>query len=267
MDEPHFRQILAVLCTIGALGLYFLLPPGRGTSPVWIKRTGAVVAGLSLVLLTVLCGGSAEWRPQSKLDSWLSGGLFTLLSLGSVGFAVLVISSRQPLQAIRFFAALLACNSGLFLFHDALSLAFCTLLSAGGLLGFVYWNQTRSAQDRWRPKPVDAGCEPFMACLTGALLAITFAGTIRYALAAEAHRDAGRQSLSATPLSALPSFHTIKTKDHVEPEVVPAIEILGILAAAMTITAILLIRQEPSDADAATRSEPVPEAQWNRPTD
>jgi hypothetical protein len=183
---------LAFIFSVGALGLYMLLPGQQSFSASAVKWFGGPLMLISLVLLAALVGPRVGWWPPIPSGERISPVAFAIPAATSLTAAVLAISARRSARSVMWFAALLASNGVLFLLHGAVLAATGNAILAAGAL--IAWRLLRAPDtaaicDAEGEAP---GGEPFLACLTGALLCVVLVGTIAHATGGRGGGDVDR---------------------------------------------------------------------------
>ena len=215
MEETILSRSLALILGIGAIGIYWMLPLGLDVSRPFVRRVGAGLAGLSLVLLIVTVGTPVNWWPELKLASYATRSVFFVLASGSVLSAAMTITSRTASSSVQWFALMLVSNAGLFVFQGALFLAVATVLVYAASLAAAWLFLAGSTERRFNVADDGRSREPFLACFTGALLSLALVGTIHYALAVEAERTLAIEAQQVRRSHRLSAFPTLKSIESV----------------------------------------------------
>ena len=186
MHEAVLSWPLVLIVGGGVLGLYLLLSTGQSGSR-WriVQLAGIGLSGLSLVLLAVFWGRQLGWPAEAHLESPVSSLMFFLFGGLSLIAAAFTVTSKKASNSVLWFALTLLANAGLFAMLRALSVAVTVLLLVAGGLGAGCLFLSRWAEARLLPTEEEKSREPFLACATGGLLAMTLIGTFHYVLAAE----------------------------------------------------------------------------------
>ncbi len=186
MHEAVLSWPLVLIVGGGVLGLYLLLSTGQsGSRRRIVQLAGIGLSGLSLVLLAVFWGRQLGWPTEAHPESPVSSLMFFLFGGLSLIAAAFTVTSEKASNSVLWFALMLLANAGLFAMLRALSVAVTALLLVAGGLGAGCLFLSRWAEARLSPTEEEKSREPFLACATGGLLAMTLIGTFHYVLAAE----------------------------------------------------------------------------------
>ncbi len=159
----HSDLILAsIVVILGATGTYLLLPHTHGArKPRNVHGTGAILAGVSLILL------ASFWSPSGE---WTARLFFEVFALASIACAVLTITSSNPVHSALWFAAVVLATSGLFLQAGAQFLAAGTVIVYAGAIIVTFLFVIMLAQMEGRAAYDRAARMPFRATWTCFLL-------------------------------------------------------------------------------------------------
>ena len=115
------ERILSVASGLAAVGLWLLLPRGRGRG----RAAGAVLA----------LAGLGMWASQLPgVGDWLANGLFATLAGVTILSAVATVTFRSPVYCAIWFGMMLIGVAGLFLTAGAGFLAMATLVVYAGAI-------------------------------------------------------------------------------------------------------------------------------------
>ncbi|MEX2287381.1 MAG: hypothetical protein WD648_09850 [Planctomycetaceae bacterium] len=180
MDESNLWQALVFILGTGAIGVYLLLPADHPFTASAVKWFGAPLAIISLILLASLVGVPVEWWPKLPEGLHVSRVLFAIPAFASVAAAALAVTSRDTQRCVFWFGGLLLSNSVLFLLHGAylLAVSTVTLLGAAAAAGWFLGVLPLARSTRREVADPTKSHEPFLACLTGSLLAAVLIGTV-----------------------------------------------------------------------------------------
>jgi len=179
---------LIIVIAVAALGVYLMLPLGNevpGRKGYW---TGVVLFSLPVMLLGF-----------SLLELVAVPIVFSILACVSLAAALMTVTSRTATTAIFSFSLVLLSNAGLYLIGSAWLVSFVTLIVYMGIIAASYLFVARAMEVRDMRRIDSVAREPFLACVSGALLAITVVGVIQYALTVEAKPRFGSARSSALP--------------------------------------------------------------------
>ena len=185
----------------GALGLYLMLPRGQaGTNTPW-RWVGAALILLSFGLLLVVPSSATELTPAIL---GLAGSIsfdvtYWVMAVVSLGSAVMMITSRNPVYSALWFAMVLLANAGLYALHDAQFLAAATIIVYAGAVVVTFLFVVMLAQPMGASTYDRLTREPFLAtCVAGLILGVTLLSVIQYSRLTEA-AGAKATSVSARP--------------------------------------------------------------------
>ncbi|MFO1021060.1 MAG: NADH-quinone oxidoreductase subunit J [Planctomycetales bacterium] len=197
---------------LGGLGVYLLLPNGRTAGQTPLRYLGGLLATIGLALL-------AQQSAQA-IPHLTNGIAFYVMAAVSIVSAVLMISSHNPVYSALWFALVLLTNSGLYLLQGAEFLAAATIIIYAGAIIVTFLFVIMLAQPKGTALYDRYSREPFLACVTGVILAWTLIGTLTYATRHETQPLEKRIALlggnSTQPLSVLPTKNQLAagTKAH-----------------------------------------------------
>ncbi len=242
------------------LGVYLMLPRGLPSKQPQYRRVGAALAAFSLVLICVWpvsekISGGAPRTVLWLLSGWGGSAEFYLLGIVSLASAVLTITSRNPVYSALWFSLVLLANAGLYLIQHAEFLAAATAIVYAGAILVTFLFVLMLAQPQGAASYDRVSREPFLACLTGLLLAGVLLGTIHYSTSVEAIPNAAKQSVRPTAALARTQMTTARETsalvDYAQPHVANlgkslfqehfvSIEIVGVLLLAAVVGAMLI---------------------------
>ncbi len=151
--------ILAFLIvSLGGCGTYLMLPHRHGSArPRRLKRTGAIAAGLGLLLFASL------WSPPGPFLATL---FFYSFALAAIAGGIMTIISRDPIHCALWFASVVLATAGLFLFAGAPFLAAGTVIVYAGAIIVTFLFVIMLAQLEGRAAYDRAARSPGRATLT-----------------------------------------------------------------------------------------------------
>lgn len=250
----------SVLAAVLGLGVYLMLPQGR-------KATLGAGHWIGSILVTVALVGLAG-QFGTRLPNLTNELTFYVLAAVSVGSAVLMITSANPVYAALWFALVLLSNSGLYLLNGAEFLSAATVIVYAGAIIVTFLFVIMLAQPKgslgydWHSR------EPMLSCFTGVMLTWTLLATLHHSATFEtqklADRPAGASS-AAIPdqqtvgmgLSQHPESKISPIKGHVDSlgrvlflEHYVSVEVIGMLLFVAVVGAVLIARRNQSGAEA-----------------
>ncbi len=155
---------LFAVVVLGASGIYLLLPHRHGR----IKSRMAHQVGLGLSTLASLL--FLLFLKSGAFGDILTKGFFYAFAFGSIGCAILTITSRDPIHSALWFAAVVIATSGLFLLSGAQFLAAGTVIVYAGAIIVTFLFVIMLAQKEGRAIYDRMARTPFVATLTSMLL-------------------------------------------------------------------------------------------------
>lgn len=271
-ENSQFRVAATVLGLLAPafVGLFLMLPRGGRDSSLFPRGLGAALITASLVLLvtyplpstTETVAGSQATALWS-LPVTLSCYTFHALALVSVGSAVMMITSRNPVYAALWFAVVLLGNAGLYLLQRAEFLAAATIIVYAGAIVVTFLFVIMLAQPNGAARYDRASREAIMSCLTGLLLGGVLIGGIhqvmrtegRGATAGEAARPSA--AIVANVAGDLSSTVQVAPGEHVRGlgktlflDHVVGVEITGVLLLAAVVGAMMIAGHRIEDSHA-----------------
>lgn len=159
---PH---LLYVVCALGALGVFFLLPQGRQSRP----RVGAMFGALALLAWIIVAG--------LKFAAGQSGGVYFLIfSSIALAAAVRVITHRRPVYSAMYFVVVVLAVAALLVLQQAEFLAISLIIIYAGAIMVTYLFVIMLAQQSGTPVYDGRAREPFLAVFIGLVLMAAIAG-------------------------------------------------------------------------------------------
>lgn len=155
MNDPHGWYTLAAI--LGLMGLWLLLPPGRGRRR-WLGALPLAAAG-GLIL------GQGPW-----LQSWAAEMIYGSMAAAALVGAVGTVVSRQPIYSAAWFALSIAGAAGLMLVNWAEFLAVAVLIVYAGAILVMFLFVLMLSQPDGRAAHDRNGWEPLVSAATGAVL-------------------------------------------------------------------------------------------------
>lgn len=173
VPDPMAPQLLYSICVVGAVGLYLVLRPGRGS----LRMVGALLAlgalGWLIGRAPALAAGTPEARPEP---------FFFILSAIAVAAAVRMITHERPVYSALYFILVVLSSAGLFLLLLAEFMAFALIIVyAGAILityVFVLMLAQQAAQAQSAPEYDRVPREPAAAVLVGFVMLALFASML-----------------------------------------------------------------------------------------
>ena len=162
--------ILASPTAAAAIGLWLLLPSGRGTLALARRRVvGALLAAVGFGLF-------ASQLPV--VGEWFAEGLLGAIGIVTVAAAVATISCRSPVYSAIWFGMTLAGTAALFLFAGAAFLAVATVVVYAGAILVMFLFVLMLAQPEGHTTYDRRSWEAPVSAFTGAVLVGVLTATI-----------------------------------------------------------------------------------------
>ncbi|QDV37149.1 NADH-quinone oxidoreductase subunit J family protein [Tautonia plasticadhaerens] len=154
--------LIAAIVTLGWVGVWLLLPHRHGgVKSARVYGVGALLGGIALLMILPFL------TPPGDL---LVGGFFYAFSTLALVGAVLMITSRNPVNSALWFAVVVLSSSGLFLLAGAQFLAAGTVIVYAGAIIVTFLFVIMLAQSHGQAVYDRAARRPLAASLTGMLL-------------------------------------------------------------------------------------------------
>lgn len=209
MHEFELTMTSLMSVALGGVGCYLLLPRGANSADRFGRIVGGILATISLVLLASQFGKAIPGNATNELT-------FYVLAAVSIGSAVLMIASHNPVLSALWFAMVLLSNSGLYLLQGAEFLSAATIIIYAGAIIVTFLFVIMLAQPQGAA-PYDLHSrEPLLSCTAGVILAWTLLGTLSHAATSETTPIASRTPGSAS--NALPSAELIARASNAQPD-------------------------------------------------
>lgn len=251
----EFELTLSTLLTLvlGGAGWYLLLPRGMNPRDGFLRYVGGLLATLSLVL--------TAWQFGAVLPNKTNELTFYLLAAVSVGAAILMIASANPILAALWFALVLLANSGLFLLQGAEFLSAATVIIYAGAIIVTFLFVIMLAQPRGTAQYDRYSREPFLSCTAGVILAWTLLGAVHHSASQET--SPLNQRPQGALVGALPSPETVsqsaslQAESVIKPEIghvdglgrtlfvehYVSVEVIGMLLLVAVVGAVLIVNR------------------------
>jgi NADH-quinone oxidoreductase subunit J len=191
LGQPHAGTILRalVILALGGAGVYLMLPRGQPAGRRLERYLGGALATVALVLIIT--------TPISSLMDGLENSqatilwelndqpaptcyTFHLLAFVSLGSAIMMITSRNPVYSALWFAIVLLGNSGLFLIQKAEFLSAASIIVYAGAIVVTFLFVIMLAQPTGTARYDRHSREPLLVAATGLVLASVLVGTLHY---------------------------------------------------------------------------------------
>lgn len=154
--------LIAAIVALGWVGVWLLLPHRHGgVKTARVYGVGALLCGIALLMILPFL------TPPGDL---LVGGFFYAFSTLALVGAVLMITSRNPVNSALWFAVVVLSSSGLFLLAGAQFLAAGTVIVYAGAIIVTFLFVIMLAQSHGQAVYDRAARRPLAASLTGMLL-------------------------------------------------------------------------------------------------
>lgn len=246
--------LLAVLAVIG-VGTYLVLPFGSRSTTLVRAIGGMLVTGGLLVLAQQV--GSVLPNTSNSLT-------FYVLAAVSVGAAIMMIATTNPVVTALWFALVLLSNSGLYLLQGAEFISAATVIIYAGAIIVTFLFVIMLAQPRGSANYDRYSREPMLSCLTGVLLSWTLIGTLHYTATVETAPLAARPQGVSTAAIPGPEQVVVGT-DHLPASKVSAatphvaglgralfsehyvsVELIGVILLVAVVGAIMIVTRDHS---------------------
>ncbi len=159
--------LLYSVFTIGAIGVYFLLPrAGRSKTVVGAVFALSAVAALMVLLVTRIMGPGSE------------GVYFCLFSIIALVAAVRVITHQKPVYSAVYFVLVVVAVAAMLVLQEAEFLAVALLIIYAGAIIVTYLFVMMLAQQSGATTYDRRAREPFLAVLAGFALMAAVAGRL-----------------------------------------------------------------------------------------
>lgn len=269
LKQPHAGSILLslVILALGAAGVYLMLPRGQPDGRRFERYLGAVLATAAVVLMvtTPITAGMVGIEGTGKTILWplndqplVTCYTFHLLAFVSLGSALMMITSRNPVYSALWFALVLLGNSGLFLLQKAEFLSAATIIVYAGAIVVTFLFVIMLAQPQGAARYDRHSREPLLVSATGLVLASVLVGTLHFSARFEGQGDRLRPSFRPSAESiqeiaakdqygSLPRAGEALEDQHVAGlgktlfvDHVASVEVIGILLLAAVVGAMLI---------------------------
>ncbi len=277
LRQPHAGTILRalVILALGGAGVYLMLPRGQPDRRRFERYLGGVLATAALVLMITtpisagLLGGFKGTATTIlwALDDQPAATCYTfhLLAFVSLGSALMMITSRNPVYSALWFAMVLLANSGLFLLQKAEFLSAATVIVYAGAIVVTFLFVIMLAQPQGTARYDRHSREPLLVTATGLVLASVLVGTLHFSARFEVWGD---QSLASyrpakniiqevaaqNQFERLPGVDDAPTNQHVAGlgktlfvDHVASVEVIGVLLLAAVVGAMLIAGHKVED--------------------
>ncbi|MFN0052456.1 MAG: NADH-quinone oxidoreductase subunit J [Planctomycetales bacterium] len=211
MEQPQSAIMVRALLvlSLAAVGIYLMLPRGQRSGEGLARLLGGALATASLVLLSThsVSSGMAEVVEGSQSGLlWeltgqpaITGVTFYILAVVSLGSAVMMITSRNPVYSALWFAVVLLGNSGLYLLQRAEFLAAASIIVYAGAIVVTFLFVIMLAQPSGAASYDRRSREPLLSGLTGLVLASALVGALHYSARMELRGGATERSILPAP--------------------------------------------------------------------
>lgn len=264
---PHSGPTLRalVILALGAGGVYLMLPRGQPGGRRLERFLGGALATVALVLLITVpisagfvgvdaTGVTFLWA----LDDQPTETCYTfhLLAFVSLGSAIMMITSRNPVYSALWFAMVLLGNAGLFLLQNADFLSAATIIVYAGAIVVTFLFVIMLAQPQGTAPYDRHSREPLLVTATGLVLASVLVGTLHYSARFEGWGDGTAGSFRPTAESIEQAASRFERFPHIGDETenkhvaglgktlfvdhVASVEVIGVLLLAAVVGAMLI---------------------------
>jgi NADH-quinone oxidoreductase subunit J len=151
------RTLLIPAILLGVVGVWLMLPRGRGAG----RGAGIVLGAIALGL---------GFSRLPGLGSWLAQSMFLVLAVVTVASAAAAVTFRNPVYCAVWFGLSLLGTAGLFLFAGAQFLAVATVVVYAGAILVTFLFVLMLAQPEGRARYDRVSWEPPLSAAAGVLL-------------------------------------------------------------------------------------------------
>jgi NADH-quinone oxidoreductase subunit J len=272
MAHPLAGLIVRCVILLGCAGggIYLMLPRGQRAGRRLERYAGGLLATFSLIMLVTVPLSAGLTPAGLDAQPGVTDSQFTLLwslddqpkvtcytfhalAFLSLGSAVMMITSRNPVYSALWFAMVLLSNSGLYLLQGAEFVSAATIIVYAGAIVVTFLFVIMLAQPTGAAPYDRLSREPLLSSITGLILASALVGTLHYSARQELRGATATRSVlpgaeSIQNAAALPNDRQrVDSKRHVAGlgkalflDHVVSVEVIGVLLLAAVAGAMLI---------------------------
>ncbi len=234
---PTTGHLLYLVFALGGVGVYLLLPKGRGSQ----VRAGAVLGGLALAaLISVLA-------TRIVVTNSTTAFFYVFSTIAMLG-AVRVITHTKPVYSALYFVLVVISVAALLVLMQAEFLAIALIMVYAGAIMVTYLFVIMLAQQDTAPVCDRRSHEPFLAVLAGFVLMAAVAGRCGDLTTASGDTIAQASPTKATLVANVPESSDVGNTTAIGRAVmtryIVAFEIAGVLLLVSMVGAIALAKKK-----------------------